>query len=129
MFEVEWWETALEDLARTPPSERSKRARKLADDYFSIVETEKKSRREVLSLLEDIIRHLESPLPPFMIVSAPAADKIEAGELILEPAWNQFEADRLREMHDYRSRGSMVLGIYKLNREEPLPNYRRVEER
>ena len=128
MFEIEWWETALEELMELTPRGRGEAAARLAEDYFSMVEDPRQSREEIQGLLADIIRHMEAPLPPFVVVSAPDQSPLTPDDLVIEPAWNKFEVERLWGIHDGRSYGTQVVGVYALNREGPLPVYKRDQE-
>lgn len=125
MFEEDWWESALETLLELPQGRLAEALPALAEDYFALVEDPRRTREEVLGLLQDIVRHLEAPLPPYVIVSAPDASPLTPDDLVLEPAWNKFEVERLWGIHDGRSYGTQVVGVYFLTREGPLPIYKR----
>lgn len=54
-------------------------------------------------------------LPPFLVIAAPEDDPLTPDDLIIEPAWTKDEIEELWDVHDGRSHGSMVVGVYKLD--------------
>lgn len=125
MTERDWWETAREELERAKPEERAAAAERLVADYFALVEGPRRAPADVRKIVADIGRHLEGELPPFVVVSAPDQSGLTPDELLVEPAWNEFEVERLWDIHDGRSLGTMVVAVYRLDRDGPLPVYAR----
>jgi len=52
-----------------------------------------------------------------MIISAPETDDLTPDDLVLEPAETEAEVDAAWNWHDGRNYGSMVFGVYRLDKD------------
>lgn len=56
-------------------------------------------------------------LPPFLVISAPDGAHLTPDDLVIEAARNDDDIQRIWDVHDGRSYGTMVVGVYRLSRE------------
>jgi hypothetical protein len=55
--------------------------------------------------------------PPFMVISAPEMADLTPDDLVISPAQNEAEVDALWDLHDGRNLGTMVVAVYRLDKD------------
>jgi hypothetical protein len=119
MFEIDWLETALKDL------QAGVHIDDVVESYYQLVQEPSRTQEDVRVLVEGIQKNISADLPPYLVMSAPDIGGLTPDDLGIQPAWTDLEIERLFGMHDGRSYGTMIVAVYKLNREGPLPVYDR----
>jgi len=119
MFEIDWWETALQDL------QSGVHIDDVVESYHQLVSEPRHSPDEVRVIVEGIQKNISADLPPYLVMYAPEMGGLTPDDLGTQPAWTEIEIERLFGIHDGRNYGTMIVAVYKLNREGPLPVYDR----
>jgi hypothetical protein len=115
MGEEAWWELAFEDLRDAPPGERAALVEDMVRDYRQSVRPPTRPEPEVRALLADMLARLAGGRSPYMVISAPEAEGLTPDDLVLEPAWNDADIERLWDLHDGRNLGTMIVAVYRLD--------------
>lgn len=119
MFEIDWWETALKDLQGGADIDA------VVESYYQLVQEPSRIQEDVRVLVEGMVKNISADLPLYLVMSAPDIGGLTPDDLGIQPAWTELEIERLFGIHDGRNYGTMIVAVYKLNREGPLPVYDR----
>lgn len=112
MTEEEWYEKIEELLHQSERGGWNRIINRAVEAHRHYRLRPERKDREIEEILHGLIRKMEGFPPTWMVIAGPDLDIETPDDLWIHPAWSEVEVQILWDLHDGRSAGTLVVGVY-----------------
>jgi len=112
MTEEEWYQEIEELLHQNDRGDWNRILARAVEIHRHYKLKPQRKEQEIEEILHGLIRKMEGFPPTWMVLAGPDGDIQTPDDLWIHPAWNEVEVQMLWDLHDGRSAGTLVVGVY-----------------
>ena len=112
MTEEDWYEKTEELLHQSERGRWTRLVDRAVEVHRHYRLNPDRTDQEVEEILHGLLRKMEGFPPTWVVIAGPDGEIQTPDDLWVHPAWNEVEVQMLWNLHDGRSAGTLIVGVY-----------------
>lgn len=112
MTEWDWYEKTEEFLHEIQRGDWNRAVNEAIEIHRQYNLDDEKTNEQVAEVLHGLLRKLQGYPPTWLTIAGPDGEIKTPDDIWIEPAWSVVEVQHSWDVHDGRSHGTLVVGVY-----------------